>query len=187
MADNEQRRAGYGDYIKAHREDAKAFGIKEPHRLTQEQLVLVALEKNQGAVYLFNEVMTAGERGKLKEYISTLDLSHLPDVKSVTRNLKDAADAPLPAPTRGESYLRLGELARRWHYSKQGVQKLARRPDFPVPRITLNQGKAMRIWAAADIETYERDRPELHSEAAKIFKVRGFARALRKGRPQPSA
>jgi hypothetical protein len=90
-------------------------------------------------------------------------VADLPSVRNAEREVKAAF------------YLRLGDLARRWHYTKQGVQKLARK-DFPRPCFTMNEGK-VRIWALVDIEKYERDRRELHSEAAKLLKVRGFARA----------
>lgn len=79
-----------------------------------------------------------------------------------------------------EIYLRLGDLARRWGYSKQGVQKLAKREDFPAPCFTLNHGK-IRIWAVREVEAFERERPELLSEDAKLRKVAGFLRAINKG------
>lgn len=73
-------------------------------------------------------------------------------------------------------YLGPGDLALRWGYTKQGIQKLAKHEDFPRPVFTINRGR-IRVWALADIELYENGRPELHSEAAKLSKVRGYLRA----------
>jgi hypothetical protein len=50
------------------------------------------------------------------------------------------------------------DLAERWSYTRQGVHKLAARPDFPAPLGAVNGGR-IRVWSLADIEAFERDRP----------------------------
>jgi hypothetical protein len=215
-AENEAVLSGYRRLLKDRPEDIRRFGIQQPHELTEGQLVLVALENDRPAVYLLGEAMIAGERRRLMEHVAKLDLARLPDISGAAlalRNSAKAAAVPVtssaldfltpkerefaarqmrPEVPAKESqaddiacYLGPGDLARRWHYTKQGVQKLARREDFPAPLVTVNRGR-IRLWAKQDIERYERDRPELHSEAAKFLKVRGFARALRKGAQQPT-
>lgn len=77
-------------------------------------------------------------------------------------------------------YLGLQDLEKRWVYTRQGVHKLSRADDFPKPSFTINDGKT-KVWVLADVEAYEKDRPELRSEARKILKMKGFARARRKG------
>jgi len=186
VAANERALSGYRQYITDHPEEARRYGIRQPNELAEGQLVLVAVEDHQPTVYLFNQVLTATERGELREYIRSLNSAGLPDIASAVAELQTVSEAAAATDTDiAESGLSAGALAKRWGYSRQGVQKLARRPDFPAPRFIFNRGK-VRIWAVEDIEAYERDRPELHSEAAKFLKVRGFARALRKGAQQPT-
>jgi len=189
LAANERALSGYRQYIKDHPEDARRYGIRQPHELSEDQLVFVAVENNQPTVYLFNQVITATELVQLKQYISSLNPSMLPDVEGAAGELRTASETPPAVEAKPqaaavpETSLTVGAIARRWGYSRQGVQKLAQRPDFPPPCFTFKRGR-IRIWAVEDIEQYERDRPELHSQAAKILKVRGFARAIQKGRKQ---
>jgi len=184
---NERRLSGYRQYVKDHPEDARRYGIRQPHELSEGQLVLVDIENGEPWIYLFSEVLTATERRELREYILSLDSSGLPDIASAAKELQmPLAQPEEPKDASETQWLRLRDLVRRWGYSRQGVQKLIKRPDFPPPCLVLDSGRK-RLWAAKDIENYERDRPELHSEAAKILKVKAFARALRKGRQQPSA
>ena len=49
VTNNEQMRAGHQDYVTWHPEDARALGIKESSSLTRDQLVVVALGKNERA------------------------------------------------------------------------------------------------------------------------------------------
>jgi hypothetical protein len=69
-------------------------------------------------------------------------------------------------------YFGVADLAARWRYTRQGIHKLIRRPDFPPPVFTINLDR-VKIWARADIEFYERDRPELGNETAKRQKIVG--------------
>lgn len=78
-----------------------------------------------------------------------------------------------------ETLVGIGDLENRWIYTKQGIHKLAGRPDFPKPVGVVN-GRT-RIWRLADIVEYEKDRPELHSEKAKRLKIVGYIRAINKG------
>jgi len=157
VAVNELNLAGYQQYVRDHPEEAKRFGIKEPPHLIEGELVLVAIALDQSTPAIC----------PLREIIAT----DLPSVKEAEQS---------------KQFLRLGDLARRWHYTKQGVQKFARRhQDFPAPCFTLNGGQ-VRIWTFPDIERYERNHAELKSESAKLLKVRGFARARARG-TQPRA
>jgi hypothetical protein len=146
VAANEYQRGGYQQYVRDHPEEAKRFGIKEPPLLVEGELVGVALDHGTPTLYPLREIIAA-------------------DLPTITSAEREALQ-----------FLRLGDLARRWHYTKQGLAKLAAKTDFPRPCFTLNGGK-IRIWTLNDIEKYERDRRELHSKAAKLLKVRGFARA----------
>jgi hypothetical protein len=155
---NERNRAGYQQYVRDHPEEAKNFGIKKPPCLIEGELLVVTLDNNnQPTIYALREVLAAD----------------LPSVGGAERELKEGSR---PQQAKPQQHLRLGDLARRWHYSKQGVQKLAHHKDFPPPCFSMNGGK-IRIWAARDIEKYEGERPELRNEWAKLLKVRGFARA----------
>jgi hypothetical protein len=179
VSDRDQLRKAFREYVKP--EDAKRFGIKEPTALVEGALVLVAVENNQQAVYLPAEVLTAHERRCLDEYLSALGgADGLPDVRNAEHELRNGGGIAANGAPAG--LLRVSDLARRWHYTKEGVRKLSRRcPDFPPPCFPPIGGK-LRLWALRDIEIFERERPELHSEEAKILKVRGFARARARGR-----
>lgn len=72
------------------------------------------------------------------------------------------------------------DLAERWSYTRQGVHKLAARPDFPTPLGAVNGGR-IRVWSLSDIEAFERDRPELGDPAAKERKRTGYYLARIKG------
>jgi hypothetical protein len=125
--------------------------------------------------FSFSEVLTITERQILRRVV---DPNNLPDI---ARAVLDLTAAKQPEETSNENYLGLPDLVRRWpHYTRQGVHKLASHGDFPKPRIVSNGGKT-RLWAAAEIEEYERDRDELRDEEAKRKKVVGFLRAKRKG------
>jgi hypothetical protein len=74
----------------------------------------------------------------------------------------------------------VADLAERWSYTRQGVHKLAARPDFPAPLGAVNGGR-IRVWSTFDIEAFERDRPELGDPAAKERKRIGYHLARLKG------
>lgn len=78
-------------------------------------------------------------------------------------------------------FVGIADLEERWGYTRQGVHKLAARTDFPAPFAVVNQGRT-RVWRLADIRAYERDRPELGDEAAKLQKQVGFYLATLRGR-----
>lgn len=76
------------------------------------------------------------------------------------------------------------DLAARWGYTRQGVHQLAARPGFPVPAGAVNGGR-IRVWLLADIEAFERGRPELGDEVAKRRKQRGYYQAQEKAVQEP--
>lgn len=69
--------------------------------------------------------------------------------------------------------LGIADLAARWSYTRQGVHQLAARPSFPAPLAAINSGR-IRVWLLVDIETFEQERPELASTAAKRRKQTGY-------------
>jgi hypothetical protein len=77
-------------------------------------------------------------------------------------------------------YVGVGDLVARWVYSRQGVHKLSRSTSFPAPCFTVNRGRT-RIWRLSEIEVFERQHPEVTSEAAKYRKTTGYYRAILKG------
>jgi hypothetical protein len=161
VAVNEYQRGGYRQYVRDHPEEALRFGIKEPPLLVEGELVGVALDQNgTPTLYPLREITAA-------------------DLPTITSAEREALESK-------QFLLRLGDLGRRWNYTRQGVQKfLARHKDFPPPCFTLNGGQ-VRIWSLTDCERYERDHSELTSESAKLRKVRSFARARARG-PQAGA
>ena len=72
------------------------------------------------------------------------------------------------------------DLAARWGYTRQGVHQLAGRPGFPEPVAAVNGGR-IRVWLLADVEAFERGRPELGDQVAKRRKQRGYHLARLKG------
>ncbi|MBV9309076.1 MAG: hypothetical protein JOZ45_23220 [Acidobacteriaceae bacterium] len=178
VAANERQLSGYRQYLRDHPEEARRYGLRQPHQLSEGQIVLVAVENNAPAVYLFNEVLTTAERQDLKQFLSAA--KPLPDIGGAARERSAAPPQPAALRSRaGESYLSFQDLQRRWVYTRQGLYKVIGRPDFPPPCFAVNRGRT-RIWAASDLETYERQYPELLDEARKVFKVRGYLRTLRR-------
>lgn len=101
VALNEHQREGYQQYIRDHPEEAQRFGIMQLTRLAEGELVVVVVDaRNQTAIYPLLEIA-----------------ADLPGIKMAGGELTEAS-----APAVKE-YLRLGDLARRWHYSRKGVQK----------------------------------------------------------------
>jgi hypothetical protein len=72
------------------------------------------------------------------------------------------------------AYVRLSDLARRWVYTRRGIEKLIGRGGFPAPAITDGAGR-LKLWHLSDIASYEDAHPELTSEEAKRRKVRSYA------------
>ena len=77
-------------------------------------------------------------------------------------------------------YLGFRDLLQRWVYTRQGLYLLISREGFPPPAFTINQGRT-KVWELSAIEAYEREHPEVTSEAAKRYKVRGYFLTLTKG------
>ena len=93
---------------------------------------------------------------------------------------------PQPQPQGQTQQLRfvgIADLAARWRYTPQGVNKLARRRDFPAPLFTVNAGR-VRAWGLSEIEDFERHHPEVTSLTQKRRKIIGYLRAVSKGQPQ---
>ena len=76
-------------------------------------------------------------------------------------------------------YLGFTDLLARWIYTRQGLYKVMARDGFPAPVFTVNRGRT-QVWREEDIRQYERSHPELNSEAAKQYKIRGCAAAALK-------
>ncbi len=69
-------------------------------------------------------------------------------------------------------FVGIADLVVRWNYTRQGVHKLVRLPDFPQPHATINRGRT-KIWLLSDLEQFEADHPEVTSETAKQSKIVG--------------
>ncbi|MEO9969788.1 MAG: hypothetical protein ABJG15_08185 [Hyphomonadaceae bacterium] len=67
------------------------------------------------------------------------------------------------------------DLRDRWIYTRQGVQNVLRRPDFPIRYLTADRGR-LDAWRLDDILAYELGHPELTDEAAKAVKSRDRSR-----------
>lgn len=78
------------------------------------------------------------------------------------------------------TYLRLSDLVKRWIYTRQGIQKLARSPGFPAPSIT-GPGR-LRLWESPDIDRFEETHPEVIDADAKWRKIRNAGRRALYGR-----
>lgn len=91
-------------------------------------------------------------------------------------------EQPPPQPQQPQ-FVGTADLAARWAYTQQGVNKLARTKDFPQPAFTLNAGR-IRAWSLPEIEAFEEHHPEVTSPAEKRRKVYGYYRATQKGQPQ---
>jgi hypothetical protein len=78
-----------------------------------------------------------------------------------------------------------GDLQDRWsHYTRQGLYKVRAWPDFPKPVESYSGGKVhkVHIWHLTDITAFEKAHPELTSNVEKWRKVKGYQRALAKGK-----
>lgn len=74
----------------------------------------------------------------------------------------------------------IADLMARWHYTRQGIHNLIKRPDFPAPIAVINEGRT-KVWRLSDLEPFERDKPELWDEGAKRFKTTGYFLSRQKG------
>jgi hypothetical protein len=77
--------------------------------------------------------------------------------------------------------LGMADLVARWVYTKQGVHKLTRRPDFPTPWGVFNLGRT-KLWRLEDVESYETLHPEVLDESFKRQKMIGYYLATLKGK-----
>ncbi len=77
-------------------------------------------------------------------------------------------------------FVSTGDLVKRWKYTRQGINVLAKRPDFPPVAFRVNNDR-LPVWELAAIEAFEKGKPELGDEAAKLFKVKGYAISIQKG------
>lgn len=76
-------------------------------------------------------------------------------------------------------YCGIADIVERWVYTRQGIHKLIKTPDFPSPAFTINKGRT-KVWLLADIEAYEIAHPEVADEQVKAGKQAGYVRAIRK-------
>jgi hypothetical protein len=81
-------------------------------------------------------------------------------------------------------YVSTGDLVTRWKYTRQGIHRLRKSPDFPLPAFYVNNGR-LPVWELPAIEAFEKGKPELGDPWAKENKVRGYLLALLKGTRQP--
>lgn len=80
-------------------------------------------------------------------------------------------------------YVSTGDLVTRWKYTRQGINRWMKKPEFPKPVFYLNNGR-LPVWELAAIELFEQGKPELGDPLAKQSKIRGYAIALQKGKPE---
>lgn len=73
-------------------------------------------------------------------------------------------------------YLGFRDLLARWVYTRQGIYKVLRYPDFPAVVFTINQGRT-KVWAAGEIAAFEKRHPELLSIERRDWKMQGYHRA----------
>jgi hypothetical protein len=78
------------------------------------------------------------------------------------------------------------DLCDRWLYTKQGVHRLTKGRSFPVPLFVVSRGR-VPVWYLPDIETWEKDHPEVYDEGAKLRKQKGYFRARLKGVGNPNS
>lgn len=77
-------------------------------------------------------------------------------------------------------FVGMADLVDRWTYSRMGVHKVSKWPDFPEPAFVINKGR-VRVWRLSDIEAFEKNHPTLTSEHAKAQKEWWYARHMRTG------
>jgi hypothetical protein len=85
-----------------------------------------------------------------------------------------------------QALLGMADIVARWVYSKQGVHKLARRPDFPAPWGVFNLGRT-KLWRLEDVESYETLHPEVRDESFKRQKMIGYYLATLRGKDSPTS
>ncbi len=77
-------------------------------------------------------------------------------------------------------YCGTADIVERWVYTRQGIHKLIRTPDFPAPVFTINKGRT-KVWLLADIAAFEKTHPEVSEAGAKDRKLAGYRRAVGRG------
>ena len=78
-------------------------------------------------------------------------------------------------------YVGFRDLLARWVYTRQGLYLVMRWHDFPAPAFEINGGKT-KVWRSAEIEAFEKRHPELLTDAAKAFKVKGYYLSMKRDR-----
>ena len=81
------------------------------------------------------------------------------------------------------NYVSTGDLRTRWKYTRQGINQLMKKTDFPEPIFYLNNGR-LPVWELSDIEAFEKGKPELGDLSAKQSKMVGYYLARLKGEQQ---
>jgi len=87
------------------------------------------------------------------------------------------------------AHVSMHDLLKRWTrppkgrgvFTRQGVYKALRWPDFPAPAVSDGTGLT-KLWHPADIDAFESRHPEFTDELAKRRKIRkaGYAALMRK-------
>lgn len=70
--------------------------------------------------------------------------------------------------------LSIVDLRLRWNYTKGGVYKLVKSQNFPVPFMTVSNGK-VKLYCEEAIRAYEQDKPWLFDEARKRLRQNLYA------------
>jgi hypothetical protein len=146
-AANEQMRAGYQQLLKDHPELAGQPNIKEPPRLTEGDLVVVSLYKDEPKLCFLNERTTGDERGEIKKFLGTLNEHNLPDIKGAAHDLRESrereadgrAEPPL-GKTAGEIAATLQRFDRKVSPRNQRIEELAMSEDQNHPN------ESREIW-----------------------------------------
>ncbi len=89
---NEAMRAGYQQYAHDHPEEANAYGIKEPPRLQEGELVAVSLYKDEPRLCFLNERTTGDRPADIRKFLGTLQEANLPDIAGAAHDLREAKE-----------------------------------------------------------------------------------------------
>jgi len=87
---NEAMRAGYQQYAQDHPEEAQAYGIKEPPRLREGDLVAVSLYKDEPRLCFLNERTTGDRPEEVRKFLGTMQEANLPDIQGAAHDLREA-------------------------------------------------------------------------------------------------
>jgi hypothetical protein len=92
VENNEREREGYRQYADAHPDEAKAYGIKEPPRLREGDLVAVSLYKDEPRLCFLNERTTGDRPEEVRKFLGTLQEANLPDIAGAAHDLREARE-----------------------------------------------------------------------------------------------